>query len=149
MPWHPSFATHVPDLDAQHQYFVALLDQLDVACQRDDEAQIGFILEELKRYARYHFANEEILMEAYDYPSEGQRTEHRKLLTRLDEMISDRTISRAKLQLFVYKWLTNHIQLDDMEMAKHILKRRQPFLGSVETVGDDETRLRTTVAAGD
>ncbi|MGE5788436.1 MAG: bacteriohemerythrin, partial [Myxococcales bacterium] len=63
MPWHPSFSTDLPDLDAQHQYFVMLLDRLDVACQLDNGIQLELGLVELRRYAAYHFACEESLMD--------------------------------------------------------------------------------------
>lgn len=137
MPWHPSFATHVPDLDAQHQYFVKLLDQLDVACQMDDRAKMDVILAELRRYAHYHFASEELLMAAYDYSPEKQHAEHSQILARLDEMLQDHSVSRAKIQVFLYKWLTNHMPLDDFEFAAHVLERRKPFLSPADAAAED------------
>jgi hemerythrin-like metal-binding protein len=149
MPWHPSFATHLPDQDAQHQYFVQLLDQLDIACQLDHSATIDLLLAELQRYAQYHFGCEELLMAAYNYPAEIQKREHRLLLSQLDEMMKEHSYSRAKIRLFVYKWLTNHIQVEDKELAKFILLQREPFLAqSLPQLDDlaDTSLLLTNVA---
>ncbi|MGC4067889.1 MAG: bacteriohemerythrin [Polyangiaceae bacterium] len=125
MPWHPSFATHLAELDAQHRYFIALIDQFERARRRDDEQLFVLLLDELQRYARYHFASEELLMSAYSYPSEEHRAEHRSLLARMDEMMGQESVNRAKLQLFLYKWLTNHIQLEDCALARHVIEVRR------------------------
>jgi hemerythrin len=128
MPWHPSFATELSELDAQHQYFICLIDQFEIARQTDDDGLFTLLLEELQRYARYHFASEELLMSAYGYPSDAHRAEHESLLTRMEEMMSQETVNRAKLQLYLYKWLTNHIQLDDRELARHVIEKRRAIL---------------------
>lgn len=151
MPWHPSFATQLPDQDAQHQYFIVLLDQLDMACQCNDGQAIEQLLAELERYAKYHFGCEELLMEAYGYPAEAQRREHRELLARLGEMRANTEFSRAKIRLFVFKWLTNHIQIEDKELGKFVLGLRQPYLArAVRPVeGQVDSPLLTNVVSTD
>lgn len=90
----------------------------------------------MRPIARYHFASEELLITSYNYPAETQLREHRKLLAQLDEMLTDPTYSRAQIRLFVYKWLTNHIQVEDAELAKHVLSLRQPFLEPAQATSD-------------
>jgi hemerythrin-like metal-binding protein len=109
-----------------------LLDQLDIACRREDGEAIEHLLAELERYARYHFGCEELLMEAYGYPAETQQREHRELLVRLREMRANPEFSRPKIRLFVFKWLTNHIQIEDKDLGKFVLRLRQPYLSLAE-----------------
>lgn len=148
MPWHPCFATQLPDLDAQHQYFVSLLDRLDVACQLDNGIQLELGLAELRRYAAYHFACEEALMRAYEYVGEAHRVAHRKIIERLDEILHQPATEHSRICLFVFDWLTNHIQRDDLELARHVLTRRRQLFETVDSlsaIGNAKTRLKITL----
>lgn len=148
MPWHPNFATQLPDLDVQHQYFVSLLDRLDVACQFDNGIQLELGLAELRRYAAYHFACEEALMHAYDYRGEAHCVAHRQIIERLDEILRQPATEHSKICVFVFEWLTNHIQRDDFELAQHVLTRRRLLLETLDgmsAIGNDKTRLRITL----
>lgn len=151
MPWHPSFSTHLPDLDAQHQYFVQLLDRLDIACQLDNRIPLELGLVELHRYAVYHFACEESLMDGYGYSGEVHRAAHRQMIERLDEILSEPATEHSKLCLFVYEWLTTHIQGNDFELARYILGRRKNVLEAMDdlsAVGNAKTGLREQPVVG-
>ncbi|HMA96201.1 MAG TPA: hemerythrin domain-containing protein, partial [Polyangiaceae bacterium] len=136
MPWHPSFSTDLPDLDAQHQYFVMLLDRLDVACQLDNGIQLELGLVELRRYAAYHFACEESLMDGYGFAGEAHRAAHRTIIARLDEILADPSTDHSKICLFVFEWLTAHIQRDDFELARHVLSRRKKVLRAMDDLSE-------------
>lgn len=148
MPWHQSFSTNLEEQDAQHQYFVVLLDRLDVACQGDNGAAIEDVLGELERYAKYHFACEELLMAAYEYPAEPHRLEHKKVLSHLAELRAQPDYSRAKIRMFVFKWLINHIQVVDKELAQFVLRRRQAYVSQTNWTpgGVPVTSLLTSTA---
>ena len=131
MPWDPSYATLLEEIDAQHRYFVDLLDRLENSCQRGDLLGAQALLQELKRYARFHFQSEEALMRAYEYPSENHLAEHERILSQVAAMLADPDVRPAKIRMFLYKWLTNHIQLEDTEVAKHVNQKRRELLDSL------------------
>jgi hemerythrin-like metal-binding protein len=90
---------------------------------KDKEVMARLMLD-VARYAQCHFAYEETLMLAYEYPEITQHVEHhqRILETLKNAMSAGMNISQARLQLI--EWLSSHIPLDDRPMAQFILSRR-------------------------
>ncbi|HEY5957381.1 MAG TPA: hypothetical protein VIV60_12535 [Polyangiaceae bacterium] len=63
-------------------------------------------------------------MNAYGYNGTAHCAEHARILSRIDSMLSDPNFRPAQLRLFVYKWLVVHIQLEDADLADHVIARR-------------------------
>jgi len=110
--------------DSQHTYFFALLQKVELACAKKNEDGLSLLLGELLRYTEFHFASEEALMAAYGFPSEGHKAEHAMLLARVRAMLDDKDFRPGALRLFLYNWATNHIDLEDRELAAFILNAR-------------------------
>lgn len=79
----------------------------------------GPILSSLPAFARNHFASEESMMKASNYPRlAAHRAEHEVFTRKLDELIAllndgDNSLSILLLP-FMREWLSNHVQKDDL-----------------------------------
>ena len=131
MAWEQQHSVGMDEIDAQHRYFFALLEQIEVASKAHSERRFPFLLEELLRYTRFHFRSEEALMESYCFVGDSHRREHENLLRQAEEMSSRTDVRPAALRLFMYKWIVNHIQLEDMELAKFVSSKRRELRNAV------------------
>jgi hemerythrin len=122
--WQAQYSVGLEELDAQHRYFVTLLERVEALAKTKQTHLFPPLLEELLRYARYHFATEEALMAAYAYDGAVHRMKHGKMLTRIEAMLSEENFRPAALRIFVYNWLVDHIQLEDLLLANHVRARR-------------------------
>jgi hemerythrin-like metal-binding protein len=84
---------------------------------------------ELIDYTATHFANEEELMAAAEYPALAtHREQHRHLLARVRDMemrveIEDATVA-VDLTHFLYRWLVEHIESSDRSFGDYVRARR-------------------------
>lgn len=114
--------TGLEELDTQHRYFLALTNA--VRESRKDKALSSRLMLDIARYAQCHFAYEETLMLAYEYPDRQQHIdEHQKILNALkDSMSAGVNFPQARLQLI--EWLLSHIPLDDKPLAQFVIDHR-------------------------
>ena len=128
------YALGLIELDSQHTYFFNLLDRVEEVCSKHAGDGIELMLGELLRYTEFHFSSEEALMVAYGYPSDGHKAEHAMLMARVRSMLGDKDFRPPSLRLFLYNWITNHIDLEDRELAAFILKARTALDTKVRAV---------------
>lgn len=134
LEWDESIALHLPDIDAQHQRLIGWINDLDDAVRRGDGANaVREVLWELIGYATEHFATEERLMVAYDFPGfTSHRQEHDHFVMRLQEIQSrfhdGETLSTTTLQ-FLMDWLVNHIKGTDRLYGAFIRKNEERLSG--------------------
>jgi hemerythrin len=118
--------------DSQHTYFFALLAKVERACVLRNQEGISILLGELLRYTEFHFASEEALMAAYGYPSDGHKAEHAMLLARVRSMLNDQDFQPGSLRLFLYNWATNHIDMEDRDLAAFVLRARAEVQAKIQ-----------------
>ena len=121
--WTPALSTGVPLLDEQHKTLFQWLSELESATA-DQRTLFGvYVITRLKHYVREHFAAEEALMKAADFPDlEQHRAEHAKFRARLEELqlkSIGEDISTDTVQ-FLTHWLTNHITRTDMAYVPYL-----------------------------
>tara|TARA_R110002072_G_scaffold4504_22_gene31370 strand:+ start:477 stop:1178 length:702 start_codon:yes stop_codon:yes gene_type:complete len=139
-PWSEEYSVHLRVIDNDHKDLVATVNALHDAI-RDGSAkgEIGHIIGNLAHYVDDHFAREEALMEAYDYPGLADHKRIHRHLTRMVYAIrmvfasKPMEIDPAKLLRFLRDWLVHHILEEDRKYV--------PFLR-----GDDGGR---SVASAD
>ncbi|MGB9667589.1 MAG: bacteriohemerythrin [Thermosulfidibacteraceae bacterium] len=128
MEWNEKFITGVREADEQHKRLVDLINELyDAMSQGKGSEVIDKILDELAKYADYHFKTEEGLMSKYGYPElEQHKREHEAFTKKVQEFIESRKGGSLTLTMkvmnFLKEWLTNHILGTD--------KKYGPFLTS-------------------
>ena len=136
--WNKMHAVFIPEIDAEHKNIFRLADELHQAVVGGAAAsQVQAILRELIAREEDHFAHEERLMRATNYPASAwHKRQHDTMRKRVKEF-APRTEGgqrQAVLLLldFLSDWLRNHIRLADCMMAAHVrnYERAQAVLAS-------------------
>jgi len=128
--WKVEFLTGLDEIDAQHHYFFWLIKKIErFECAAGDQTSLLMVLLELRRYAAFHFASEELLMETYGYSGLPEhRKTHRDLAVQLQgqiELASRSTASLSKLKMFLYTWFAGHTTHDDQLFSGHVKAARE------------------------
>jgi len=125
--WSESYLTNIPEIDADHRKLFALAASLEkaVADGRGEEAVRPALLE-LAAYSREHFATEERLMEAAQYPGlEAHRQEHAGFIASLRRRTELPAAVIAKdLSIMVANWLVDHVVRTDRDYVPYLRASR-------------------------
>ena len=126
MPWSDDFSVGLPDIDAQHRYFLEMIEKVDDIIKSGvDRRYLQPTLQELARYARYHFATENMLMGLYDFPERDRHMAEHDAILRVLERHEGGAEPPAKLRMFLYKWFVAHTTLEDKRLADHVSWNRE------------------------
>ncbi len=134
--WKEGYLINVKEIDAQHMYFVFLIDKVK---KHIDSAQsksaIKNLLHEIGLYARFHFFSEENLMREYSYPEiDRQIKEHEDLIDKLSATSSklqlamvgnydaDNWATMQEIYQFLVDWFESHTIVHDKSMG-HFLNK--------------------------
>jgi len=125
MDWKTKCLIGIPEIDEQHKQLFKCIDRLENAKdERQRELAVYFVMDELKDYARIHFAVEEIIMRLFDYPGLAAHiAEHGEFTARLKSLgkIELNHDVHAEAGSFLRGWLTKHIMISDKRYADFIL----------------------------
>lgn len=118
--WSDEMSVGVELLDEHHRRLVDLLNTLTISLETGDTDEvIGGVLDELVRYALYHFTEEERLMEEAKFPGlEGHMRSHEALTARVSTLVDEYqndpgTVTATELRDFLADWLVHHICNED------------------------------------
>ena len=118
--WQAAYDTGVEEIDLQHRYFMALINRLTAelaAC--DDPKYRQGLLNELAKYAAFHFASEENLMAKFGYPDlERHRMLHIELIDKLSSRMNGMTYE--PLFEFLIGWFIQHTTSEDHRIGEHV-----------------------------
>lgn len=117
----------MPDIDAQHKYFIGIINQSYNFCEKNSKEEQK-ILDDLVSYARIHFTTEEAYFERWNYPfKEEHIREHEKILLKVmkyyDYFSKGKGDCRDFLN-FLRDWLENHLKVYDMKYAKYFKEKK-------------------------
>jgi hemerythrin-like metal-binding protein/PAS domain S-box-containing protein len=127
--WRDEFCVGIPSIDDQHKELFKLVEKLSLAINSGEEKEsINLILNELVRYAEFHFKYEEDLFVKYGYAdSKGHMKVHRYFQERIEGF---KFISKSKnhnlpnkVISFLYNWLTEHILKEDMAYSTFLVQK--------------------------
>lgn len=128
--WEGGYKIGHVDMDAEHLILFSILNQLDTNIHADMAGEcLADVLKALDSYIEYHFAHEEALMKAWNYPDlAAHSASHHDFmgeLMRLREKHApgDPLKAALKLRSFVLDWLLSHILEADVKYAKFIAER--------------------------
>lgn len=120
LTWSDKLSVGVRKFDEEHKQLVRLVNQLHEAMKSGQGKQVmSGILQSLVSYTRNHFAAEERLLQAHNYPDYAQHKKEHNLLTLsvldLQKQYQEGTIFLSqKVMDFLKDWLASHIQGQDM-----------------------------------
>jgi diguanylate cyclase (GGDEF)-like protein/hemerythrin-like metal-binding protein len=117
LTWSAEHNVGVREIDEQHAHLAALLNGLAAALRNGQEH--GAILQEVVRYAGFHFATEERLMRACCYDGlESHQDMHRRLLDELRGLRLDEAGFSFSLTVrYLQNWLLRHVDGADRDLA--------------------------------
>lgn len=123
LAWSEDLATGVPSIDQQHQALFGCVGELERAAAERTMLSTFHAMEQLNRYAREHFAEEERLMRLHSYPQiDEHMEEHRQFTHRLFELrrvYLDHDIS-TELIAMLRTWLEEHVLQTDMGYVPYL-----------------------------
>ena len=127
--WKDEYSVGYDDIDNEHKIFIKLCVRFQEMNISTDKKIISRYLEELEKYAEFHFLSEENRMIDVEYPllAEHQK-EHKKLLTTLYRKKSD--IESGELSVsdfvpFLIDWFVNHTTAYDLKFVSFMKSKNQ------------------------
>lgn len=125
--WEGEYKIGNEEMDAQHLILFALLNQLTVNIDSDRAGEcLQDVMTALGAYIDYHFAHEEALMKAWDYPGlEEHAAKHMQFVAEVRHLQSlvagtDAHKAAVRVRAFVLDWLLGHILGVDADYARFI-----------------------------
>ena len=127
--WNPCFVTGLVEVDAQHRHLVDVINRFGELVMAETGATrpaLDAVFVELADYARYHFADEEALMESAGLDPayvEHHRQSHARFLEEvgwLREGCGEDGAAAKPLLQFLTHWLAYHILGADQVMSRQI-----------------------------
>jgi hemerythrin len=126
LKWSDVYSVNIQACDAEHQKLVDLINQLFDAMKAGKGSQeLGEILQKMVDYADLHFANEEKLLSAYQYPQLArQKAQHEAFIQQVFEFSRDfqegKVALSIKISNFLKNWLITHIQNEDKQYGPYL-----------------------------
>ena len=136
LAWKAEFETGVEEIDLQHRYFLRLINRLgEELATAKDERYRQCLLDELAKYATFHFVSEENIMFKFAYPG---LAEHARLHWSLLDRLSSRATGRPVEELldFLTEWFAEHTTKED-----HLIGEYLADTGRWASEPRDESRL--------
>jgi len=127
MEWTDEFSVGIPEIDADHQQLLKLINDLYEAVEREaDDEVLDKVLDALLLYVSYHFAHEEGLFLRTKYPGYAKhRQAHIALRNTVTEIHAEfQSGSREALPQqvleFLKTWLYQHIMVADRAFGAYL-----------------------------
>lgn len=127
--WEDEYSIGIRIIDEQHKELVAMLNELYEAMHAGKGREaLGRVLAGLIRYTRLHFAAEEQLMRAHEYPDyERHREKHEKMAAKVMELKTayetEAISSPVQISNFLKNWLAKHILGTDKAFGAYLAGR--------------------------
>lgn len=127
--WEARFSVGNATIDEQHQELFALINQAYETIGGDpihEYEALWAILSKLIDYTRFHFAEEEGMMEHAGYSQLAQhREQHRALIQKTEEMLDtlesgEAAIGAEKLCQFIKEWIEQHVLTVDRQYMAYL-----------------------------
>ena len=128
--WNDKLAVNNMTIDNQHKKLIALINDLYDAMGKGTAKEImGKILDELIKYTKTHFGDEENLMVKYSYPdSASHLAEHKAFVEKVDSVYNDFQNGNNYLSIsvmnFLKDWLNKHIMEVDQKFGAFLATQK-------------------------
>ncbi len=129
--WNDRLDLDHPELDGEHHLQVAMIGALAEAIEQRRPWLARRLGEQLATYSAAHFAGEQLVMEASDFPGvAGHRDEHQLILNHIGEvreLVQGEEYDLAlPMALDLLTGIGSHISSSDRAFAQHAKARRAP-----------------------
>ena len=125
--WDSRYEIGLPEIDAEHKVFVSIIQRIEEAVKVEDKEHVIKLIEELLKYADFHFCSEENIMIREEYPDyHWHKKLHQHLLVELRDriqIIKYEYIDFDVLLKFLVAWFKGHTQIEDKKFAEYVNKK--------------------------
>ena len=125
LTWSELHTVGIQQIDEQHQRLAGLIDQL-AARLRDgaSEQDVAATLDQVVKYAAFHFADEERLMTGHQLSDTVEhRNAHRRLLDDIRHMRISSDLPSVSLMLrYLQEWLIRHVDGLDRQLGRELVE---------------------------
>jgi hemerythrin len=135
--WNESFSVDIPLIDQQHKKLFDIGERVYRLIEEDynnkNFHEIMNLIDELYKYTKYHFEEEEKIMKFYNFPELSiHRHEHNKFIEYLDdirigEIAKEEDSALNDLISFIASWIVRHIGSVDVKYKEYIMKKNNRF----------------------
>ena len=125
LKWDPSMELGHGVIDAEHCTFHKLIvDFQEAAIQNAPKEKLNKILEEITKYAEFHFASEEKIMTDNQYPELGEHANlHRNLLAAVKDKCTQFQLDKidsTQVYIFLLNWFAFHTSHEDKKLVSYL-----------------------------
>ena len=125
LEWEPDFETGNEYVDLQHRYFVDLIRRVGINfTETDDAAYKEKLIDELRKYAEFHFTSEENIATSHNLPGvSAHHHRHQELLEEFNHIAEDLNKGRKTVEeflSFLTDWLIGHTVYEDKKLFQSI-----------------------------
>ena len=126
LTWTDDLSVGDAELDKHHKTIIESINILETVINKKEQRQVTKqILDELHRYADYHFSAEENLFKKTNFPNaQNHIAEHRAFCDRLEkiQLQYDQQDEFSSLEVmdFLIDWVANHVVTFDKEYVPYI-----------------------------
>ncbi len=127
--WRPDFSINVRSIDLQHRQIFertdGLYETLKFGAPKDDVlASLEFMVE----YVRFHYTEEEGLMDQHQYPGyDVHKKKHQELLNTVmnlqKKLEGSKPIPKESALAFLKDWMTEHILIQDRALGRFLNRK--------------------------
>jgi len=123
LDWNESLSMYIPDIDAEHEHFIRLVNELNEAIiARMDKKKIKSRMRAILDDAALHFAHEEAAFKEWSYPdAEVHAQKHAQIIAFLNEIMEG--IDRGKM---AHGWLEAGLEMKQV-LIQHILNEDMKY----------------------
>jgi len=128
LEWNINFLTGIREIDQDHRHLVDLLNESYEALKGGAAAdQMQSVVDELVRYADYHFSCEEQLMVAASYPDYAEHKKEHEIFTdratEFQNCFENGEVPAIAILSFLSNWITHHFLKTDVKFGAFVDSR--------------------------
>ena len=136
LEWTDELSVCIPEIDAEHQHFIQLINELNEAIiARIDLTEIKKLMQAILDDAVAHFAHEEALFKEWGYPAaEEHANKHAQILLAMREIMG-----RFEHDGVEYEWVDAGLQVKDT-LIEHLLTEDMKYRDYHLKFGTDQPK---------
>ncbi|MCC2111891.1 MAG: hemerythrin family protein [Hyphomicrobiales bacterium] len=127
--WRAEMSVGDTFIDEDHRHLIEIVNLYEQAVKNRDPQKLEECFEELMHYAAEHFAREERVMAAIDYPELAHHAEsHKRLaktITDIHEAVASGkkgVIKLSQINTILHDWIVDHILKEDMALKPYLAR---------------------------
>jgi hemerythrin len=127
--WKDEYSVGIKEIDDQHKYFIALLNDLySAVCSNKGRQELQDLFQEVSDYAEKHFSTEEKYFDEFNYDgAEEHKMKHQEMRDEIKKIKNQEGGNEidfyGNIVYFLKDWLEDHFEKMDQEyeecFAKH------------------------------